>query len=197
MNYSRGWRSADEVDVVKESKRIFDKSLGTDDLGRLVAAPEGSEIEVTTEFDELRVAVKLPDDKGDFVRRFQLENGKTPYVIHDNFDLEETGTGLGARIFAESVDNYVALGLTRIETFAAGHPGSGTNGYYTWPRLGFEAEIEGPNGNQPVSDLMRSQAGRDWWKTHGHGFDGTFDLSDGSESREVLAEYIKLKRSQR
>jgi hypothetical protein len=204
MNYSPGWRSLPEEDVKRLTEKLLGKEMGMNELGQLVAAPEGSEIEITDrvgpetrgEEGEIKIVVRLPDERGEFTRRF-TGNGA---VIHDNFDLEETGTGEGLRIFATAVDNYVELGLTRIETFAAGSPGSKSNGYYTWARFGFESDeaVEGQRGSRlPVSDLMRTSEGRSWWKAEGHGFDATFDLQEGSQSREVLAEYMKLKRSQR
>jgi hypothetical protein len=80
------------------------------------------------------------------------------------------------------------------------------NGYYTWARLGYDCKIdklERPEDRDRVrkafpearmlSDLMKTQEGRDFWKKNGGPFQGKFNLSEGSQSRKVLESYVKAK----
>jgi hypothetical protein len=47
-----------------------------------------------------------------------------------------------------------------------------------------------PDANK-LSDLMKTQEGRNFWKAEGEGFKGTFDLTPNSTSRKVLFAYLK------
>ena len=95
-------------------------------------------------------------------------------------------------------------------------------GYYAWARLGFNGNI-GPlmksrarsdhkdlraiaadfqqkfPGISTVSELMLTKKGKKWWQDYGGYFEGTFDLSDGSTSHQVLTRYAaeKQKKSRR
>ena len=84
--------------------------------------------------------------------------------------------------------------------------GADYNGYYTWPRLGYDARLDdAPDLRYPlpkqfrgathVSDLMKTPAGRNWWKQNGTTVENaTFDLAQGSLSRTTLAAYLKEKK---
>jgi hypothetical protein len=95
------------------------------------------------------------------------------------------------------------LGVDRIETVAARGPEG--NGYYTWPRFGYDASLDlastvdykavesalpqSLKGAARVSDLMATEEGRAWWKANGDTIHMTFDLQEGSLSRRVWEAY--------
>jgi hypothetical protein len=88
--------------------------------------------------------------------------------------------------------------------FAVYGKGSDYNGYYTWPRFGYDAPINPSTrarlpavlkGAREISDVFRTAQGRQWWKDHGTGHDMTFDLRKGSGSRKVLSSYIRERRA--
>jgi hypothetical protein len=132
--------------------------------------------------------------------------------VHNNLF---EGKSSGLRMFARQVENATKHGFDHIETFAAGHGGGVTgernpdshfNGYYTWPRFGYDDKIPGhirqniPAEFRPAVDaaggnvrgLMGTQAGRDWWLGQGAGLhNATFDLTPGSYSQRTLTAYLK------
>jgi GNAT superfamily N-acetyltransferase len=141
----------------------------------------------------------------------------TCYNVSLKIKPEFQGKGLGTRTFAQQVKALVARGFKSIETEAARSSAVNSrgalNGYYTWARLGYDADLQpgfvrflkqnypsfkagndGIHDAKRVSDLMRTAKGRKVWKEHGYTFDGTFDLTEGSLSRRVLDAYMAAKR---
>jgi hypothetical protein len=41
--------------------------------------------------------------------------------------------------------------------------------------------------------MMSTEFGRNWWKENGNGWKGSFDLTKGSDSMKILADYRKGK----
>jgi hypothetical protein len=83
------------------------------------------------------------------------------------------------------------------------------NGYYTWLRMGYKPNAgdekkivdsfnkkNKSNGVQVKSsaEMMSSKYGRDWWKDNGFEWNGSFDLTKGSDSMKILADYRKGKK---
>ena len=127
--------------------------------------------------------------------------------------LKSKGTGLGSKIFADQVAALQKVGAARIEADLSGDPYEGEdgketrmNGYYTWPRLGYDAKIPartqkaltkalGPKAKvATVQDLMKNKAGREAWKRLGVTVNGTFDLSKNSKGVRVLNKYVAEKK---
>lgn len=74
------------------------------------------------------------------------------------------------------------------------------NGYYTWARYGFDGEIPKNLKTDPilsrlkfVSQLMKTKAGRDYWKKKGNTFNGFFYLEKEEENMKMLVDYLKEK----
>lgn len=122
-------------------------------------------------------------------------------IYNESIHITDTGTGLGTQILSNQVEQASNAGFKKIVAAAAGRPGSVWNGYYTWPRLGYDAAIPndvklppGYAGAKNISDLLEKEGGAKWWKENGKEFDATFDLSPGSKSRKVLDAYNKAKK---
>lgn len=67
-------------------------------------------------------------------------------LIHNDFFLSEpSGRGIGIDIFSKQVEEAKSRGVAQIDTLAArqeARPGRvAMNGYYTWPRFGYDAEL--------------------------------------------------------
>lgn len=151
------------------------------------------------------------------IKRLEDENGQTRLVLENQgLKAKETGTGLGTKLLANQVAQAAALGVSHIETYAAGQgnmkdgPAGKHNGYATWPRLGYNAPInegmrkrilhgmEGPLAEfyakaETLHDLFRMPGGLEAWKTRGSGADMAFDLAEGSRSRRILDAYVEAK----
>jgi GNAT superfamily N-acetyltransferase len=142
--------------------------------------------------------------------RSLLKKGEHLVLTANEFEVAENaqGKGIGADVFGRMVDQARKLGADRIETLAA--KGEAANGYYTWPRFGYDAKLEHAridipgtplsrpitdflpeslSGATRVSDLMMTAEGRAWWKANGVEMNMTFDLKEGSRSRAIWDAY--------
>ncbi|AMV25501.1 hypothetical protein VT84_13970 [Gemmata sp. SH-PL17] len=111
------------------------------------------------------------------------------------------GEGLGAEIFSKQVEAAAESGIDYIATHAAGSSGGSMNGYYTWPRFGYNQGLDDSTAlgrkvlakfpdAQSVLDVMTTQEGRDWWKENGSDlYKARFDLTPGSRSLAILSAY--------
>jgi GNAT superfamily N-acetyltransferase len=198
----------DSPTLGKAHRAAFEQAVGMtlDDIADLAGAPPGSEVELeirrteSTAFDyereDIEVNVRFPDYSGQTYRLISPDTG----VIHNmemSVSKEMQGQGLGTASFGLEVAAAIRLGFKEIQVTAAGGPGSTTNGYYTWARLGFQSEevFKGPDGMWGgVQHIMMQPGGAKWWKENGGSFFGSFDLSEGSVSRRLFDEYRRLKR---
>lgn len=137
-------------------------------------------------------------------------------VSNDKFYMEEgrTGSGVGMKSFGSQVAHAAKHGVSKLETTAGGEAGGRTdmNGYYTWPRLGYDGQVRTHNLSKAinprpkmddiplkvpppptVSRMMKTEYGRNWWKENGAAISLQFDLAPGSPSRKVFARYAKEK----
>lgn len=125
----------------------------------------------------------------------------------------------GTELMANQVRALRAMGAAQMETYACrsddDDPNHAMNGYYTWPRLGYDGAIpdrkyqalppelkalvdSNPTGSttrRSVLNLMSTEAGRKWWKEHGQSISCKFDLADNSLSMRTLAKYLEERKS--
>lgn len=192
----------DDARPVKSSKEIAKwEGHYSDDLP-LDAA--GIEINFKhPKLDTWRVFVGVDGDGKKFIK-FDLIQVKSEYK----------NSGVGSEIVNKCVEEASKQGFDYIQLHAAGQGGAGGfNGYYTWPRLGWDCDLDRLaetydqlDGNtdfvdelrsqfpdaDSVLDILKTKDGLKWWKAHGRDiYDARFDLSEGSRSRDVLDAYIK------
>lgn len=134
------------------------------------------------------------------------------YNSSAEFTVEHRMTGNGAAMVQAQVRAARKQGMKKIEMWAAGmgksygeSGKSANNGFYTWVRLGFDSPIAkistfaraGIEEKFPeakyLSDLMKTEAGREFWRENGASVSLTFDLADGSRSMTTLNEYVDAK----
>lgn len=110
--------------------------------------------------------------------------------------------GFGAIALLNMAYTAAELGFSRIELLAAGGTGIKAGpwseefwGFETWPRLGFDAELQPQilaltalmpelKNFTHVSQIVHANLA--WWKEHGDGWTMTFDLERGSASWDTL-----------
>ncbi len=135
-----------------------------------------------------------------------------PYIMVDNLFLDPTGNQIGTRLLAHQVAKAKQLGFKSIELLAV--RGREANGYYTWARLGFnanftDAELEQlqlqfsddtgfelPEAIVTLNDLMfgiEDGIGLDFWRRRGYSKDMQFDLQPNSSSNIILDTYLEQK----
>lgn len=186
----------------RRSRELFGKELSEHELANLVGAPNGTRVSVYSTPParaEAGLLVQVYDSNGAFsgIRHVFKENGQL--VLHNELlTLKKNlqGQGLGTSIFAKQVEGARVLGVSEIRTTAAKN--KNMNGYYTWPRVGYNADLPAKYARKlPDSlkdaktfhDLYAKPGGRDWWKANGGTVDMHFDLKSGSASLRVFNAY--------
>lgn len=201
---SRGDSSTSGIDITVEGdiSKIVGKGMTPEMLAKASGAIDGATVVISTNKTNLTVDIEHPDYKA--VRTIR----KDGEIENESFEVKEKGKGLGTEIFASQVKAAADAGFEKITTFAVSGPSTigNLNGYYTWPRLGYDGpvrsissdklrdrlEVEFP-GVERVSDMMKTPERRAWWKENGGSFIGTFDLKKNSQSRKVLDVYVAEK----
>lgn len=196
-----------------------DRPLTNEEMAALTGAPPGSEVRVTRASLGGPVRLQVTGANGLRMDRTIAKDGRgRVYASNDLFTIDRSaqGSGIGQRAFRNQVDALTRAGASHINVYAAGNgngninsPAStGTyNGYYTWARFGYNAPLSRGHardaaaagvgrrgdGSAPthISDLMKTPAGRNWWKAHGSGTNMVFDLNRNSLSQRTLKNYTR------
>ena len=194
---------------VAVSPQLFGHQATDADLSGLAGSPTHGHITArgTSPPPRLSLTVSSPQVRRQ-ERTVYRDRTDGKLVMHnDYFRVEDQAPdGYGTHSFANQVKTAQRFGVDRIETTAAGNfrdmQSGSWNGYYTWPRLGYDAPLySGEIASLPsnlrnarsVQDLMGNQEGRDWWKLNGSTRDMKFDLSPNSKSIKVLNNYLEEK----
>jgi hypothetical protein len=194
-----GERSAAE----QIARRLFRRPLRAWQYAALAGAPDDAQVEVGASGGDLYIELGDPlaaAYRGHFyVRRMAARL----VLLNDGFHIRlrrSQGRGLGLRVFRRQVAGAAALGIDSIQATASRR--GDENGYYTWPRFGFDGAMPArlrrdlPSGlrwARTVLDLMEREEGRLWWRAHGATIRVTFDLRAGSRSRAALQRYALAK----
>ena len=199
-------------DAQQYAQRLFGRKLTNDEWAKLASSDGSGQVEVDYYKSSLgseKLVLSSSGDHYESVRQiFQTSLGTI--LSNDNAKAHASGQGLGATVLMNQSQLAGDLGVSQIVTYAAGDGNhvSGAvgryNGYYTWPRLGYDAELSHEDiaylkeysglkldSVRTLGDLMKTPEGRDAWRKHGFGIDAKFDPKPGSQSRRVLEEYIK------
>lgn len=173
----------------------------------------GTDLETDGKF--LRVSVTR---KGLTMERLIGKDDKGVFIVNKHFEMKTKGKGTGAELFSKQVEAAASIGVYEIRCHAACTDDNGEryfNGYYTWPRLGYDQPLEGKGvhesdketydaakerfpGAKTVLDVMQTEEGRQWWKDNGTDMlAARFDLSEGSRSLKIHQAYMEAKKSRK
>jgi hypothetical protein len=155
-----------------------------------------------------KVYVENPKFKS--VRTIHVGKDGSAWIENEDFRIKDAKQrkGIGTDVFSKQVEKSSKLGFTHISCHAARLNGRGEskfNGYYTWPRFGYDQNIEDLDDPASVTnkfpeaktvlDVMATSEGREWWEKNGQDmFEAKFDLSPGSRSMKVLRAYLDAKK---
>jgi hypothetical protein len=169
------------------------RELGIEDAASFVGAPDGATVTV----DGTTINV---EGYGGLDMKREISSGS---IYSSHFYAGSRYKGEGAQIFAQMVRQAREAGFGDISVTAAGGLGESMNGYYTWPLVGYEADIDDVSernairqnfpGVETMQDLFDTPGGRDWWFVNGSTLSMDFDLSDGSRNMKVLERYMNEK----
>ena len=146
-------------------------------------------------------------------QRFIGTDSEGKKFIHNDVLVLHEGsqrTGIGTDIFSGEVEEAAKRGFDYIGTVAAGAADEGFNGYYTWPRLGYDESLESLDRYNPtlvekirakfpdaesILDVFEA-GGSKWWKENGSIlYNAKFDLTEDSRSRQVLNSYLAARKA--
>ena len=182
------------------SQRFFGRPLRKPELRGLSGAPRCAELDVGVLEEEIYIEYHEIQQVGmSGVCRVGMEpSGRV--LWNDSiliFRKEFRALGLGLACFARQVFWSRKLGILWART--VGGRKYDQNGYYSWPRYGFDALLpsalkpqcsEGFGTIMSVLDLMATKKGRQYWRENGSELTLAFDFSPQSRSMRVLNEYI-------
>lgn len=193
-------------DLLKQfSEDNFGRAFSGQDWADLVAAPTGSDVVVVPSlFNRNQVEIKTTHP--DLIKRMDRTLSRDAnglLKVHNDYFIGKAGAfkGFGVRAFGLQVNAMAKAGVRYMDTYAAGHYGHPTfNGYYTWPRFGYNAPLSRSyitllpanlRSARNLHELFSLPGGPEWWKEHGQSIDVEFDLSEGSAHRKALELYMK------
>lgn len=191
-------------------------SLSPAEVGRLFMAPDESIVSVFLlgEQDDgtpAGVNVKSDNDfveEGSLVEVVAYQDATGPGVRLDSLHLarvmldQDAPARLCTVAFGLMACTAYRRGFKQITLFAGGNgppandPDGDMVGYLVWPKFGFDAPLVAADLNaaphlghcRSVLDLVRIDSA--WWEQHGRGKEMAFDLSPGSQSWNVLLNYL-------
>lgn len=133
-----------EPEKARESLADMLGDLPAEQAVKLTGAPNGATVHVGTiswkpgavEFSVFHPAIK------DMHRTLFVNNNGELEMHNDIFFLQKKhrGSGMGLDAFSQEVAACAAAGVDKITTLAG--KGGIMNGYYTWPRLGYDAKLD-------------------------------------------------------
>jgi hypothetical protein len=185
------------------SQRLFGRSLQPREYAGLAGAPDDAKVDVGASDGQLYIELGDPVATA-FRGHYYLFCSKTAVVLrNDGFHIFLRAMrrhGFGLQVHCRQTRNAAACGVNRIDLWAGRRRDE--NGYYTWPRYGFDCPLPasirrrlpiGLEQSRTLLDLMSCEKGRDWWREHGVTVRVQFDLAPGSRSQRVLAEYVRTR----
>ncbi len=141
----QGWGGVD----TEKTREVLQEMFGTAEMPpEMVGAQSGSELDVyqyrqyegaATRFVEVRVdhpAIKDQSRTLTLTEDGELRCSNNLFIL----EKEHRGLGLGLKVFSEQVQSLAGAGADAIVTYAG--KGGIMTGYYTWPRLGYDAPLE-------------------------------------------------------
>ena len=192
-------------------RELFGRTLTDGELQGLAAAPDGATVTAfATNDGALRLMIDHDLYRGTSSRAIYEQGG---HLVIENVAValaDDAPAGLGTHMLASQVATADRLGIREITTM--GSRSDNENGYYTWPRLGYDGPL--PRDAQSrastdlgmsyrptmISDVMRQPSagprepsGAQWWKQNGDSIALRFDTRDGSLSRDILDGYMAEK----
>jgi len=202
--------------VAEKSQQIYQRVLSDEEYLRLVDARTGDLVRIESgDFEQKRdtwICIKLFRtihinwQDGEVRVAYGLSNkGNGPELTLMKFEIPSIaqGKGLATRMFTAQVEAARIFGFDQIDAYADYK--KGRNGYYTWPRLGFDKQLTPEEKKKlpdkfsyysRLSELVDDPEGRTWWRNNGaklkFDMQVTFDTTPRSHSMQRLQEALDV-----
>lgn len=176
-------------------------------LARLVGPLSGARVKLRAaekldEFDEDAIEIDIDHKYYKANRRIVRDERGRTVIENVSFDAKPGAPkGLGVRALHRQATAANQAGIKTIRTLASGEPGTKLNGYYTWPRIGYNGEIPATlRANMPkelrssktTHELFDKPGGAEWWKKNGYEHEAEFDTGPNSEHMKRLRRYAEV-----
>ncbi len=183
------------------ARRLFGHSLADWEYAKLAGAPRDAQVDVGASGDKLYIEMTSPVTAAYHAHYYVYRATSGIVLVNDGFFVSQQklrGHGFGLRCFRRQAAAAESLGIDRIELVAG--RGRNENGYYTWPRFGFDGLIPMRVRRllpmkleiaDTLLDVMALPDGRAWWRRYGVMVHAAFDVAPGSRSRRVLECYVR------
>jgi len=193
----------EERRIRRNARRMFGRPLQTWEFAGLAGAPDDAQVELGSFGDALYIEMGEPAGFSYRASHFIRREGADLVLVNLGFHIHLRSMrqrGLGLRVFHRQLQNAKALRIRRIEITAGRR--ADENGYYTWPRFGFDGPLPrrirrnlplGLEHARSVLDLMDCEKGRLWWREHGVAIRASFEVGISSRSRSVFDRYVRNK----
>ncbi len=196
------------------AEQFFGRNFADQELACAVGALDGTKVIVRKKkgVDELRIEIQHPQiqDQQRWVRRDQ--QGVLIIFNYRFYKKRGAPAGLALTSLLRQIEGARALGVKRLETFAAGNflsaqEAGGEIGYFLWAKLGFDALLPETYqqlaastpaliGVTTLNEVMDRPGGEEWWHSVGAGMKMVFELSPHSSMMAVLRQYLRRKGKQ-
>lgn len=201
--YARSSPQNVTVEISRYAQELFHQYVGRNatnqELAWAVGALDDARVTVYDLMSgDLFITIEHPDIKKQ-ERYLKVERGQ--FVIDNSYFVKRPGAprGIGAKSFARQVVGAQRIGAKKIKTLAGGALGEDMNGYYTWPRLGYNAPLSEyvqqllpPTlKSKDLHELFSKPGGPEWWMINGVQQSMEFDLRPGGEHERRLFEYLR------
>lgn len=220
-----------EAEAKRTLSTFFGKDVDPKMFAAAVNAHDGARVTIDTASDGA-VLITTTGDGYYASRRLSKDADGTVYMKNSYFRMQFEPSGqpppdhwkqtnqnvTGSQLLANQIRAARALGVTKLKTHAArgddtDNPNDSMNGYYTWPRGGYDDSIparslgklqrerpdlaalltQNPTGStkpNSILNLMTTEDGRKWWQKNGDDlFTMEFDLKKDSLSMRTAAAY--------
>jgi len=175
-------------------------------VARAAGALDGSEVTFSSPSPDI-MSVRVQHPHLEAYRIFQkIHKGGKPHLIveHAAQVAEKELKGSGYSRFKDVIGHLQDIGVHGITiSTAAGSREAADNGYYTWPRFGFQADLDkhqreglpthlktALEGDHTFHKLFSVPGGSEYWKEHGGEIHHMrFDLTPGSEHLKHFENY--------
>lgn len=183
--------------VNTEAHKLFGRKLARHELASLAGAPHNAHVRVEAH-PRTGISLSWKSREGSAQRHLRQGANGAPEIRNQVFHVkpEHQGKGIGSESFGRQVEHARKLGVQSLTTHA--DRGPTLSGYHVWPRMGYTGPIPKPIAERlpkslghakDVADLMRSKAGRAWWKKNGGDVELRFDPGKGSRSSKIWDAY--------
>jgi len=192
------------------ARQLIARDFTDEEMAEAVGALDDATLKVVKKrgADELRIEIEHPWIKEQHRWMRRDLNGDLLIFNYRFYKQSDAPDGVGLDSFQRQVAGAQALGMKRIETFAAGNHRSlksgGEVGYLVWAKFGFDTRLNptqqtvlqqtpGLSGVETLNELILLPGGEEWWKLNGEAGKMVFELAVGSSMMNVFQKHLKKK----